>query len=86
MGRLSPIHRAGDSRRESVASHPLFRLERAGFRVRAKGERPRGRGAKSITVKPKKFKVDGTIPTACGYQLSLLWWRATLAGSTSVVC
>lgn len=43
------------------------------------------RGAMRVIVKPKKFKVDGATPTARGYRLSLLRWKAALAVDTSVV-
>lgn len=83
VGRLS--HIAQVIAEGKAYLHPLYRLERAGFRVRAKRARVRGRGARSVIVKPMKFKVDGATPTTRGYRLSLMWWKATLAGSTSVV-
>ena len=59
--------------------HPLYRLERASFRSRR-----RGPGARRAIVKSRSFRIHGATPTARGYRLSLLWWKAALAEDTSV--
>lgn len=84
VGRLSHIAQVVAEGKAYL--HPLYRLERASFRVRPKGSRSRRKGgAKKIIVKPKTFRVDGATPTARGYRLSLQWWKAALAVDTSVV-